>query len=625
VLVVGLKSRIAFKAVGTNGNGVNVKGEILDNDNKPITTFISAHLGMGSFELTCESGKTYKARLYFADGTTQTIDLPKAEEKGIILSVDNDSIALAKARIMTNDAYFKENKGKNYTLLIYSGGVATTVAWPLDSTTIDLDILKRKLFTGVTTVTLFSPYNEPLCERLIFVQNYDQLSLKITSNKPIYTERGKVILKIKAKTRADSAATGHYSIAVINESKVPQDDNRETTILTDLLLTSDLKGYVEQPNYYFDQINDTTTKALDLVMLTHGYRRFSWEQILNNAYPQVVYQPENGITISGTAKNVFGKPLNHGTVSLISTTGGLALSAQTDDKGNFKFSNLIFIDTMHFVLNATNTKGKNNINLTYNNDRPQPASSVIEQSALTEANPVSLVYTENSEKQQEELNRLGLSKGKMLKEVKIKATKRPNYRSESLVPEASADQVIRRDQLLYGSALSTRLMQVARRVKWRSDSHGPNFKPDMTVYIDGVVGDIDQVRPDDVEVIEIILPPNSYIYGSDGLNGVIDITTRPGGQHAEDIISEGILPIKVQGFYKARQFYSPKYEHPNDYINRKDLRSTIYWQPELATDKDGNAEISFYNADGKGTYRVVVEGMDEKGNLGRKVFRYKVE
>jgi len=168
-------------------------------------------------------------------------------------------------------------------------------------------------------------------------------------------------------------------------------------------------------------------------------------------------------------------------------------------------------------------------------------------------------------------------------------------------------------------------MQVAHRVKWISDSHGPNFKPDKTVYIDGVKGDIDQVRPDDVEVIEIILPPNSYIYGSDGINGVIDITTRPGGRHVEDITSEGILCITVQGFYKARRFYAPKYEHPNDYANRKDLRSTIYWQPELTTDKDGNAEISFYNADGTGNYKVIVEGIDEKGNIGRKVYRYKVE
>jgi hypothetical protein len=111
-----------------------------------------------------------------------------------------------------------------------------------------------------------------------------------------------------------------------------------------------------------------------------------------------------------------------------------------------------------------------------------------------------------------------------------------------------------------------------------------------------------------------------------GGNGVIVITTKQGkGLDPKDIASKGILPIAVPGFYKARQFYSPKYEHPNDYINRKDLRSTIYWLPELATDKEGNASISFYNADGAGKYRVIVEGMDEKGNIGRRVYRYEVK
>ena len=92
-----------------------------------------------------------------------------------------------------------------------------------------------------------------------------------------------------------------------------------------------------------------------------------------------------------------------------------------------------------------------------------------------------------------------------------------------------------------------------------------------------------------------------------------------------DISSTGILPITVQGFYKAREFYSPKYEHNDVYTVRKDLRTTIYWQPELLTDKNGNAGFSFYNADGAGKYRVVVEGIDSNGNLGRQVMEYTVK
>ena len=343
-LITGVKSRIAFKAIGPNGLGINVKGEILDNDNKSVVTFTSVRLGMGSFELAPVPGKTYHARLSFPDGTVQVADLPKAEEKGIALSVDNDSIPVAKVRITANDAYLKENKGKSYTLIIYSGGIANTISFPLDSTNIVMQLIKRKLFTGVTDITLFSPNNDPLCERLIFVQNYDQLSLNVTTDKAQYVPRDNVTLKLNARTRADSAATGSFSIAVTDESKVPNDENSETTILTSLLLTSDLKGFVEQPNYYFSHITDTTTKNLDVVMLTHGYRRFEWKDILNSPQP-IAFQPEHDLSVSGTVKTVFGKPVAKGTVSLFTRIGGPVISQTTDEKGNFRFSGLSFSAT----------------------------------------------------------------------------------------------------------------------------------------------------------------------------------------------------------------------------------------------------------------------------------------
>ena len=136
---------------------------------------------------------------------------------------------------------------------------------------------------------------------------------------------------------------------------------------------------------------------------------------------------------------------------------------------------------------------------------------------------------------------------------------------------------------------------------------------------------IDNINGNDVETVELLEGADASIYGMSAGIGVIVITTRHGANlEAKDIQSVGILPITVQGFYKAREFYSPKYDASIP-INHPDLRSTIYWAPELVTDKDGNASIDFYNADGKGNYRVVIEGVDEKGNIGRKVYRYRVE
>ncbi|MDB5142603.1 MAG: TonB-dependent receptor, partial [Mucilaginibacter sp.] len=270
-LICGIRSKIAFKAIWINGLGIEAKGTVADNTGKTVTQFTSAHLGMGYFYLEPEAGKTYKANITFADGTQNTVDLPLADTKGISLSINNDSLPKATVKIESDPSYYRENKGRDYTLLIYSGGLATTIDLKLDSMVISLDILKRRLHTGIASVTLFSPINEPLCERLMFIQNYDQLNLSLNGDKSVYNPREKVNIKLNARTRTDTADMGHFSVSVIDENKVPIEENTETTIISNLLLTSDLKGIVEQPNYYFTNITAEKLKELDLVMLTHGY------------------------------------------------------------------------------------------------------------------------------------------------------------------------------------------------------------------------------------------------------------------------------------------------------------------------------------------------------------------
>jgi len=159
------------------------------------------------------------------------------------------------------------------------------------------------------------------------------------------------------------------------------------------------------------------------------------------------------------------------------------------------------------------------------------------------------------------------------------------------------------------------------------DAMGKNPPHKMLVILDGVEnGDFGGLQTTDVETVEVLKYASSAIYGMEGGGGVLIITTaRSRRLDPKDIASIGILPIAPVGFYKAREFYSPKYDNTTLVGKQRDFRSTIYWKPELVTDKDGNASFDYFNADGTGTYRVVVEGIDNKGNIGRQVYRYKVE
>jgi hypothetical protein len=400
--------------------------------------------------------------------------------------------------------------------------------------------------------------------------------------------------------------------------------------LSNLLLTSDLKGNVEQPNYYFTNVTDEKLKELDLVMLTHGYRQFEWKQLLNNGYPPVTWQPETDLEISGSAKTTGGRPLGKGLVSLISANGHSFLSEQTDSNGNFRFKNLVFGDTTRFILQAVNAKGGNSTQLTYT-AKTGPSVLPDNRQIIQDNNTPMSLYLRNAEKQQEQLNKQGLGKGTMLNEVKIKARK--SEPSPMSVRYGFPDHVLHGSEIGLGSQLAIKLMwripgveilsedRIHYYAKLRNKSSGGKPKP-MRIVLDGMEMptsfDLNSLSAVTIDKIE------SMVNTSDSDTfGVLAITTKYGLQ-PEDIVSTGFLRIKAKGFYKAREFYSPKYESavPGKFA---DLRTTIYWNPNVITDKEGNASFEYFNADGKGNYRVVIEGIDDKGNLGRQVYRYKVE
>jgi hypothetical protein len=637
-MVAGVKSKVAFKAIGANGMGIGVKGSIIDNDNNDIVRFESAHLGMGYFYLVPANGKTYKAKIAYPDGTQDLVELPKAGAGGLTLSVDDDSIPKATVRIATGADYYRQNQGKTYTLVIYSQGSATTVNCKLDSAVIKLDILKRRLHTGVATVTLFSAENEPLAERLLFIQNYDQLSLNVAGDKGSYAKREKVTIKLNALNRRGDPSTGHFSVAVTNQSKMPEAGNNADNILTNLLLTSDLKGYIEQPGYFFADTGPVTRQNLDVLMLTQGFRRFEWKQVLDTAILPIKYSPETGIEVAGQVSTLSNKPVAKGTVTLLQPNGALFLNSRTDEKGLFRFLNLVFTDTVQYVLSAVDASGKNSTKISYSPEKlidplltlqPQQPEVSVADSAFSG-------FINNEKANQEAILSKFNGKQIALKEVKVhdKKTEEP-YHTQSMAGVGNADQILHADQIGYGPSLSSMLNGKLHGIIINHGIPVSTISGVMSVYLDGVrmaiepkasLG-IDIVNPGDVETVEVLTSAaNTSIYGSDGGHGVLVITTKQGGgTRASDIVAMGVLPIKVAGFYKAREFYAPKYEKTQTTGAPADLRSTIYWNPELKTDATGNASFNYYNADGTGNYKVIIEGIDKDGNIGRQVFEYKVE
>jgi TonB-dependent SusC/RagA subfamily outer membrane receptor len=633
-LVTSLLSKVAFKAVNTSGMGINAKGVILDQANNQVTTFASTHLGMGTFNLQPEEGKSYKAKVTFEDGTKDTFDIPTSVSRGVVLAV-KDTLGKISIEIRCNRLYLQENMNKDISLVIYCNGFVNTVNTKLDSRLLGIDIPNSQFPSGVLQVTLFSQNGDPLSERLLFLRNPDLINLAVNSDKTSYSKREKVSININAKDKGANAM-GHFSVSVIDETKVPLDENKENTILSNLLLTSELMGYVEQPNYYFAHNDDN---ALDALMLTQGYRRFAWKSLLSNSEPKFAYAPAKGFEIKGTEKMPYGEAVSKKDVILRAPSSKILLTQQTDEEGRFKFDSLAFMDQTLFTVNtAGSAKSKNAPVLTVIKEAPLAVDNLSTPFIDADVNQPTTAYLDNNKQQKDYWFKYGPKNSIPLKGVKVNEYRVTPNMVASVSGSNNADQVVTSEALQGFPSLSQALQGRLRGITF---SNGiPSVNSSMTgggmgmgnkamlIVVDGsIVGSrLDDINPRDVERVEVLKGGNAAIYGVNGAGGVLIITSKQ-GRNSERIETKGIgnLEFMPQGFYRAREFYTPKYAGKAPKNDHADLRSTIAWVPELITDNNGNASFEYNNADGTGSYRLVIEGIDDKGNIGRQVYRYNVE
>jgi len=636
-LIYGATSKVAFKAVGSDGLGADIKGTVIDDKLNMIASFNSQHLGMGTFTFRPVEGSSYKAHIIFADGSSKELALPTALERGYMLSIGTDDPDNLQLKVTTSKQLLLDNTNDTVSLIGQAGGHIYYASKGSPGISTFIATVPRERFpSGIVQFTLFSSKGEPLNERLVFIRNPDQLKLNVNTEKQTYAPQQKVKINLNAQSSDARPVIGSFSVSVTDETKILVDENSENSILANMLLTSDLRGYIEKPNYYFNDTTDQTRADLDLLMLTQGYHRFEWRQIMNDKFPPMIYQPEKTLAISGRVTTLGGKPVAHGKVTLISTKGGFAfIDTLTDEQGRFEFKNMAFADSLRFVIQARTGKDKKNVQIDLDNITQQGVT----QNKTTPDMQLNVydgtsAYLKGARALYNEELQYGLAKRTIvLKEVVIKDTRTAVKHSTNLNGPGNADQILTGDQIPPGtidlSMLEGRIIGVMFRNGIPYSTRGGQ----MAVYLDGMKLQSDEltmINMEDIASIEV-LRTISYtgIYGgSGGPGGELILTSKDGSEAYKDNLKRpvpGIVVYSPIGYYKARLFYSPQYDDPKTNIPVADLRTTIYWNPNIITDKEGNASFDFFNAGSKATYRVVIEGIDGEGNLGRQVYRYKVE
>ncbi len=294
-MVAGISGRVAFKAINSLVTGVNVKGEIFDETNKKAGSFQSKHLGMGSFVFTPEAGRKYYAKVTFDNASVKKIDLPSVEASGFVLMVNAIAGDMLRLNIQTNALNPMDDKSNELFIVVQSGGEIKYISKALyKSKPVNVVIPKKLLPAGITQITIFDYQTKPVCERLVFIfpkETENRTNMDVTKT----NEGNDIVFKIQLKDKAGQASAGNLSLSVSENVDINGFQSWNENILSNLLLTSDLKGKVENAPQYFDDTNPQSPVDLDLVMMINGWRRFVWKDILAGQFPVLIYTPSMGL------------------------------------------------------------------------------------------------------------------------------------------------------------------------------------------------------------------------------------------------------------------------------------------------------------------------------------------
>jgi len=619
-LIAGNMQFVGFKAIGANGLGTDINGRIVDNLNNEVTSFKSSYLGMGKILFMPEVGKTYSAICEDHLGQKTTLRLPEVSTSNYALCVQQTS------SIMNITVLTPEQAQRTDTLYL----IGCLRGLPIFQTTILPDspgytFSKKGMNTGITQIILMNSKCEILSERLVFVNGNDDAKLSVALDKTNYQKRDAVHASLILKDSKGNPIEGNFSVSVTddNDAKI---DSSETTIKSYLLLQSDLKGNIENPNNYFRPENKNASSELDVLMLTQGWKRYDTKAAIAGNYAKCnTYEVERGPIISGKVQNfparraVAGNNVSMFFVNKKNHFDGTT----TDHSGRFEFLCPEFPDSTNIRIDAAKKTGQF-IELVIDPDT-FPACGVscvfpdnLKQNILLKA------YLKKSRE------RYYYQNGMMsvtLQKVEVVAKKADPYKK---IREERGSMYSEPSYTIGEEALSTAtsildVLMMSPGVTLNSTGDGVLIRNAVPlVWVNNMEYSMEELRTlnvSEVKMIDILKDPSqTAIFGGKAANGVICVYLKG----AEDIKSEPVVLGRNQtvitplGYSLPAEFYVPKYQvEANKQDPMPDLRSTIYWRPNVKTSTTGEADLFFYTADGAGTYTITAEGISPAGEIIR--------
>lgn len=663
-LVNGIKSRVAFQAFEKTGQNAAVSGIVLSEKGDTLAEFNTSNQNMGVFYMTPQIGKN-KAKVKFKDKEYR-FDFPEVKPEGYVMTVDALDQTNLTVLVRKSPGTISEHLGLNITCRGRLYGSDSLIIG--DENALTLSFPKKMLPSGVSQITLFNTKGEVLAERMVFVNHNSQMKIELIPNKPLispttpsntnhpqttlsklipsYSPFEKVSFDFRLSDIKDNPIETDFSVSVRDAATTNSEPNTDN-ILTNLLLSSELKGYIDKPGQYFEKDDQQSRQDLDLLMLTQGWSRYVWKKMSGVETTNTVHPFEKGLYMEGRVVSLYGKkPRENVEVLMILTNGDQSQHNKclTDKEGRFYFSIVDFNEKADVIL-QTKTKGKRKEHYIMLDRVFSPGVkdySFYEQqipfggvetfyTLVTKKNELitdTIVTTPKTEEKELTMEK----KSHMLKEVILKdkrqyARENEGLRNATMVIDVNKKMDDFRDLGKYiPSNLNTFMYEINPYfVEYATDSGGliQRYKGRkiISVFNNKYIGfGLPDFIMSDVETLMISDKPGvslDYIgqAGADGINIVGDEVVFNLYGKIKNKEAYGIRNTTFQGYSLVKEFFSPQYDKivlPDD----KDYRRTLYWNPFVKTDKEGKATITFYNNHSCKQMQINAETVTEKGVIG---------
>lgn len=602
--------QMAFKALRENGLHENIKGTVYDDAGHECTRFESNHLGMGQFRMHYLPGRSYYAICTNEQNTSKRFDMPAPEPGSLTLKAhwneDQLQLTLSKSPDCILPAGLR--------LVAHLRGVVLYSQPWNDKRGY---IFEKDFFpAGIVHFLLIDRDRNILSERLVFSSQSSTFAhVDVTPEKQSYQTRSKISLSIKVADEYNAPLAGNFSLSVVNKD----DGHIDTTscIISTLLLTSELKGYIESPMTYLKTDNKSSITSLDVLMMTQGWRRYNVPDLLKgNLQKDLKHPVESSRRFSGKVSGVFSA-LKEGSISLIAIKDSVIGTSFTkpDKDGKFEFKDIDYPDSTRYIVQALTKKGSSHAFIEMDSIGTFPK---------VDLPPINI--NENHFKEgyypDKANEKYILEKGMRLinlAEVEIKGQKITRPKTESPYYSVASSLVLSTEEIEKANFLS--VFELLRRLPGVTISGSEVFYRQAIplLILDNIPTenfDYSMLNVNDISDA-FVSPATSVmpIFGSRAANGAIIINTKRGFVE-KNTLNKNIQVFTPIGYQQHVEFYSPAYETEEQRKNRiPDLRSTIYWNPCIKTDSAGIAHLSFYSADSPSHYGIVIEGVSDLGHL----------